>query len=494
MPLDLKSTLNLPKTDFSMKANLPKNEPKMLERWEKMRIYDRIREAHKGEPIYVMHDGPPYANGPIHLGTALNKTLKDFIVKSRSMSGFDAPYVPGWDCHGLPIEIKVDDQLGRKKLDMDPLPCGRNAASTPTKYLDLQRSQFKRLGVFGRWDKPYATMDSAVRERRPRHVLHVLPGRPGLQGPEVGLLVRPRQDCAGRGRSRVRDAHQPEHLGALCADQRSATRSTRRWKERRSRNHHLDNDAVDAAGVDGCDIPPDAEYVALEYGRVDLHRRQGAGAADDREVRVRGSEGRSRRSPARSWSTRLSLIRSSIARSSACSATTSPWIGHGRGSHRSGPRRRRLLHRREVRPRPTRNVDEAGILRNGLPEYDGKQVFKANPPIVELLKSRGVLLGYEKIEHSYPHCWRCHNPIIFRATEQWFISMEAKALAKERCAPRARRDQESEVGSRMGRGPHLEHGRHPPRLVHLAPARLGRAHRSFLQCEGCKEFVDDPAS
>ena len=121
MPLDLKSTLNLPKTDFPMKANLPKNEPKMLDRWEKMRIYDRIREAHKGQPIYVLHDGPPYANGPIHLGTALNKTLKDFVVKSRSMSGFDAPYVPGWDCHGLPIEIKVDDQLGRKKLDMDPL-------------------------------------------------------------------------------------------------------------------------------------------------------------------------------------------------------------------------------------------------------------------------------------------------------------------------------------------------------------------------------------
>ncbi len=221
MPLDLKSTLNLPKTDFSMKANLPRNEPLMLDRWEKMRIYDRIREAHKGQPIYVMHDGPPYANGPIHLGTALNKTLKDFVVKSRSMSGFDAPYVPGWDCHGLPIEIKVDDLLGRKKLDMDPLAVREECRKYAQKYLDLQRSQFKRIGVFGRWDKPYSTMDPELRERRDGDVLLVLRAGPGLQGPEVGVLVRARQDRAGRGGSRIRDAHQPQHLGALSADQRS---------------------------------------------------------------------------------------------------------------------------------------------------------------------------------------------------------------------------------------------------------------------------------
>jgi isoleucyl-tRNA synthetase len=159
VPLDLKATLNLPRTDFAMKASLPKNEPKMLERWDEMRLYDRIREAHKGQPIYVLHDGPPYANGPIHLGTAMNKTLKDFVVKSRSMSGFDAPYVPGWDCHGLPIEIKVDDQLGRKKLDMDPLAVREECRKYATKYLDLQREQFKRLGVLGRWERPYSTMD-----------------------------------------------------------------------------------------------------------------------------------------------------------------------------------------------------------------------------------------------------------------------------------------------------------------------------------------------
>ena len=130
-----------------------------------MRIYDRIREAHKGQPIYVLHDGPPYANGPIHLGTALNKILKDFIVKSRSMSGFDAPYVPGWDCHGLPIEIKVDDDLGRKKLEMDPLD---GARGLPRVRAEVSRSAARAVqapGVFGRWDDPYSTMDPRVRER-----------------------------------------------------------------------------------------------------------------------------------------------------------------------------------------------------------------------------------------------------------------------------------------------------------------------------------------
>src|SRR5712692_7497556 len=158
VPTDLKSTINLPKTGFPMKAGLPQNEPKILARWEEQRIYDRIREVRKGAPTYVLHDGPPYANGPIHLGHALNKCLKDFVVKSKTMAGFDAPYVPGWVCHGLPIEIKVDQMLGGKKLQMRPLDVRRECRKFADKYLDLQREQFKRIGVFGRFDRPYATM------------------------------------------------------------------------------------------------------------------------------------------------------------------------------------------------------------------------------------------------------------------------------------------------------------------------------------------------
>src|SRR5437763_787210 len=158
VPLDLKSTINLPKTDFPMKANLPQNEPRILARWEQMRIYERLRQLRSGSPLYILHDGPPYTSGPIHLGTALNKCLKDFIVKSKTMAGFDAPYVPGWDCHGLPIEIKVDQQLGGKKLQMRPLDVRRECRKFAQKFLDLQREQFKRIGVLGRFDKPYSTM------------------------------------------------------------------------------------------------------------------------------------------------------------------------------------------------------------------------------------------------------------------------------------------------------------------------------------------------
>src|SRR3989442_6915159 len=141
-----------------MKANLPQNEPKLLARWEQMRIHERIREARRAAPTYVLHDGPPYANGPIHLGHALNKCLKDFIVKSKSMSGFDSPYVPGWDCHGLPIEIKVDQQLGGKKLQMKAVDVRLECRRYAQKFLDLQREQFKRIGVFGRFNNPYSTM------------------------------------------------------------------------------------------------------------------------------------------------------------------------------------------------------------------------------------------------------------------------------------------------------------------------------------------------
>ena len=141
-----------------MKANLPTNEPKLLERWKQMGLYGKIRQARAGSPTYVMHDGPPYANGPIHLGTAMNKSLKDFVVKSRTMAGFDSPYVPGWDCHGLPIEIKVDEALGRKKLQMAPMEVRDACRKYAEKYLDLQRTQFQRIGVFGDWEHPYATM------------------------------------------------------------------------------------------------------------------------------------------------------------------------------------------------------------------------------------------------------------------------------------------------------------------------------------------------
>ena len=155
---ELKATLTLPQTAFAMKANLPQNEPLRLARWTELGLYEEMRKAGRGRPVYLLHDGPPYANGPIHLGHALNKGLKDFVVKSKTMAGFDAPFVPGYDCHGLPIEIKVDEKLGHKKLSM-PVPAFLEACRAfAQKYVDLQTQQFERIGCFGRWQNPYKTM------------------------------------------------------------------------------------------------------------------------------------------------------------------------------------------------------------------------------------------------------------------------------------------------------------------------------------------------
>src|SRR6186997_3171005 len=155
---DWKDSLNLPRTDFPMKANLPTAEPAALARWEEMGLYDRIRTARAGRPKYVLHDGPPYANGQIHLGTALNKILKDFVVKSRTMAGFDSPYVPGYDCHGLPIELKVDRELGSKKREMSVADFRRACRAYAERYIGVMTGEFKRLGVFGDWEHPYLTM------------------------------------------------------------------------------------------------------------------------------------------------------------------------------------------------------------------------------------------------------------------------------------------------------------------------------------------------
>ena len=215
---ELKATLALPQTAFPMKANLPQNEPLRLARWSALHLYAELRKAGRSRPAYILHDGPPYANGPIHLGHALNKGLKDFVVKSKTMAGFDAPYVPGYDCHGLPIEIKVDEHLGRKKLEMPATAVLEACREYAQKYVDLQTSQFERIGVFGRWQTPYQTMARDYEARTPGGVLRV-PGE-GVCLPriEAGLLVHPRPDGAGGGGGGVREPHQPVDLRALPAD------------------------------------------------------------------------------------------------------------------------------------------------------------------------------------------------------------------------------------------------------------------------------------
>jgi isoleucyl-tRNA synthetase len=423
VPLDLKSTINLPKTDFPMKANLPQNEPKALARWEQMRIYERIRELRRGAPSYVLHDGPPYANGPIHLGHALNKCLKDFIVKSKTMAGFDSPYVPGWDCHGLPIEIKVDQQLGGKKLQMQKLEVREACRKYAQKFLDLQREQFKRIGVFGRWDQPYSTMtpqyesvvlatfyDFLEKEfvyKGLRSVYWCIYDKTALAEAEVEY----ENHTSPTVWVKYALAEDPARLDPALAGTKVFTLiwTTTPWTLPASM---------------AVAFHPDEEYVALESaGEVYIVAEKLAGEFAGK-VGLKATQILARFPGKKLEYTKFAhpFLDRSVLGVLADYVTMDQGTGvvHTAPSHGADDFATGVKYKLDL----TTNVDAAGIMRNGLPEYEGKKVFDANQPILELLKKRGVLMHSEKLEHSYPHCWRCHNPIIFRATEQWFISME----------------------------------------------------------------------
>jgi len=423
VPLELKSTINLPKTDFPMKANLPQNEPKMLARWEEMGIYARIREARKGSPTYILHDGPPYTSGPIHMGTALNKCLKDFIVKSKTMAGYDAPYVPGWDCHGLPIEIKVDKELGGKKLQMKPNAVRAECRKYAQKYLDLQRTQFKRIGVFGRFDRPYVTMN-------PQYESVVLSTFFSFY--EHGFVYKGL-------RAVYWCMHDETALAEAEVEYENHTSPTVFVKYAL-----IDDPGKIDAGLAGKKVStiiwtttpwtlpasmavafhPDEEYVGLESGgevyivASKLAKDVAAKCGLENPHELAFFPGRKME--------RLNFQHPFLDRkilgvlADYVTMDTGTGVVHTAPSHGAEDFITGVKYGLDA----TSNVDEKGILRNGLPEYTGKRVWDANQPIIELLKWRGALLYTEKVEHSYPHCWRCHNPVIFRATEQWFISME----------------------------------------------------------------------
>jgi isoleucyl-tRNA synthetase len=428
VPLELKSTVNLPKTSFPMRANLPQIEPKLLARWEEMDIYERIRQARQGAAPYVLHDGPPYANGPLHLGHALNKCLKDFIVKSKNMAGFDAPYIPGWDCHGLPIEIKVDQQLGKKKLQMAPSAVRLECRKYADKFLNLQRGQFKRIGVFGRWDRPYSTMT-------PEYESVVL-------GTFYSFLEK---GFVYKGlRSVYWCIHDQTALAEAEVEYETHT-STTVWVKYAM----ADDPATIDPALEGKTVftiiwtttpwtlpasmavafHPDEDYVALAAGgevyivaaklaSEVIEKCQLTGARELARFPGRKLERVNFRHPFLDRSV-LGVLADYV------TIDTGTGVVHTAPSHGAEDFMTGLRYNLDA----TTRVDEAGIMREGLPEYDGKKVFEANAPIVELLRKRGVLLHTEPLEHSYPHCWRCHNPIIFRATEQWFISMETPMSA-----------------------------------------------------------------
>jgi isoleucyl-tRNA synthetase len=423
-PLELKKTLNLPKTDFSMKANLPQNEPKWLERWEKMDVYAKIRESRRGSPSYVLHDGPPYANGAIHEGHALNKCLKDFVVKSKTMAGFDSPYVPGWDCHGLPIEIKVDEKLGRKKLEIPAIAVRRECRAYAEKYINIQRDQFKRLGILGRWDQPYSTMSAQYESVIVRQLFDFMENGAIYKGlrpvywciHDKTALAEAEIEYANRTSPSVwvkyRLTSDPAKIDPALAGKKAFTIiwTTTPWTLPASM---------------AVAFHPDLEYVALEHDGELYIVAEALAKATIEACKFTGAAVIARFPGQRLEYATFAhpFLDRSILGVLANYVTTEQGTGavHTAPSHGADDFYTGSKYKLDQRT----NVDEAGRMQNGLPEYEGKTVFQANQPIIELLKSRGVLMAEAKLEHSYPHCWRCHNPVIFRATEQWFISMEA---------------------------------------------------------------------
>ncbi|MCU1258630.1 MAG: Isoleucyl-tRNA synthetase [Bryobacterales bacterium] len=432
--VDLKQTINLPLTDFSMKANLPQAEPKMLARWEAEDIYGQIRKARAGQPVYLLHDGPPYANGKIHLGTAFNKIIKDFIVKSKTMAGFDSPYVPGWDCHGLPIEFKVAENLGSKKAKMSASEIRRECRKYAQNWVEVQREDFKRLGIFGRWNDPYLTMNAgyeavtagafvdfldkgyiykglkpvnwciydrtALAEAEVEYENHTSPSiwvrfalasnpahiDPALAGKRVYGLIWTTTPWTIPANMAIAFHPKYEYVAVevdgavyiVAADLLAITSAKCGWtggeilasftgdrlEHTVFRHPFLDRDSIGVLG----------EHVTLEQGTGAVHTAPGHGNEDYVIGRQYGI------------------------------ATYCPVDAAGRFFYAEGA------------------SGELPV------ELIGKTIWEGNPIVIDILTKAGALVARENIEHSYPHCWRCHRPTIFRATEQWFIGMENNDL------------------------------------------------------------------
>jgi isoleucyl-tRNA synthetase len=420
---DWKSTLNLPRTAFPMKAELPLAEPRQLAAWDAERLYDRILESRAGRPLYMLHDGPPYPTGNIHLGTALNKILKDMVVRSKTLAGFRAPYVPGWDCHGLPIETQVEKELGGKKDTVPPAEFRRMCREFAARYVDIHRRDFKRLGVFGRWDDPYLTMSHQLEARIAEAFLDFYEKGYVYRGLKPVYWCLFNRTALAEAEVEYEDHESPsiwvkyqptpeaeKKLGAGVA---ALIWTTTPWTLPASRalTFHPDFDYTVVTTAAG-DLLVAAECVRLLESVAGLKPGATRGSWRGREL-----EGLKFRHPFLDLELPAILGDHVTLEQGSGIVHTAP--GHGAEDFYVG---------QKYGLAPYAPLDDDGRFTEGLPEYKGMTVFEANAPIVELLRKRGALVAHATIRHSYPHCWRCHNPVIFRATEQWFINLEHRGL------------------------------------------------------------------
>jgi isoleucyl-tRNA synthetase len=425
--MDYKKTLNLPSTPFPMKADLARREPELLKKWDEEKLHKRILEKNKGKPVFTLHDGPPYANGNIHIGHALNKILKDIIVKYKNMKGYYARYVPGWDCHGLPIELQVDKKLGSKKKEMSQGEIRRRCREYAEEFVAIQREEFKRLGVLGEWEEPYLTMNYPYE---------------GAIIREFGKFVEQKGVFKGK---------KPIHWCASCRT--ALAEAEVEYADEESPSIYVRFPIVEGiperfpalAGKKvfvviwtttpwtlpanlAVALHPDFSYVAAETEKgvliVAEDLLEGCMEAFGLKTyqvleTFKGSalEGLRARHP---FEERDSLIilgdHVTLEQGTGC-VHTAP--GHGEDDYKIGMRYDLPVYT---------PVDDRGCFTEEAGPFAGQFVFKANPAITDRLREDGHLLAEETMRHSYPHCWRCKKPIIFRATAQWFISMEANGL------------------------------------------------------------------
>jgi isoleucyl-tRNA synthetase len=426
MSQNYKDTLNLPRTDFPMKANLAQREPELLKKWEETRVYQQIQKTRANAELFVLHDGPPFANGDVHMGTALNKILKDFVVKSQTMLGKRAPYVPGWDCHGLPIEYKVV----KESRDLAPLEVRKRCEAFARKFIDIQREQFKRLGVFGDWEHPYLTMD-------PKYEAEIL--RAFAIFVEKGLVYQSMKPVfwstgAQTALAEAEVEYQerddtavfvkfPIISGALKDKASIAIWTTTPWT--------LPANLLIA--VHPKEIYVVQEFTSPKVGGTSASRTETLVLAEKLVPQFSAATGfEPTGEPMQSFPgdklegigaqhpflprTAMVLLAEFVTMDSGTGAVhIAP--GHGEDDYLLGSKNGFPI----LSP-----VDDHGRYTNevGIPELVGKYVFDANADIIRILRERGMLLAEQNFHHSYPYCWRSKTPIIFRAVEQFFIRLD----------------------------------------------------------------------
>ena len=432
-----KETLNLPKTDFPMKGNLAQREPEMLRRWEEMDLYGMLRKARSGRPVYILHDGPPYANGEIHIGHALNKILKDIIIKSRGLDGLDAPYVPGWDCHGLPVELQVEKKIGKAGHKISARDFRNACRDYVHKQVDSQRADFIRLGVLGDWQRPYLTMDYATEANIVRALGRMIQAGHLLKGSKPVYWCIDCGSALAEAEVEYQDKSSPAvDVAFAVSDSGDLARRTGLAPEA------LQGGTADVViwtttpwtlpANQAVALHPEYDYLLVEAElggarrflilaeklAADCMLRYGASHYQVLQT-FKGAalEGLQLQHPFYNRQVPVILGRHVTLEAGTGAVHTAP--GHGLDDYINGSQY----------GLPVDNpVADDGRFREGTQYFAGENVFAANEHIVEVLEQRGALLFHETIHHSYPHCWRHKTPIIFRATPQWFFSMDANGL------------------------------------------------------------------